>query len=178
MEEEDDLLPPCVIPFGPKVLCGTPSVPDAPFPICVRHTLELYEYVNETARSSRLPGVSDQDYVRLDLPRPVYKRDQSVVYYIQEHDGYIKIGFSADLRQRLANLRLSHKEVLATEPGGRELEKMRHEEFAHLRIGRWEKFAAADELRSHIAMIRSHFGEPVFPTAHDRLKAVSLLSGS
>lgn len=73
----------------------------------------------------------------------------SVVYYVRT-GRYIKIGYTADLRQRLYSLRLDPTAVLATEPGGRQLEAQRHEQFAEDRIGRREDFAPSLALLEHI----------------------------
>lgn len=82
---------------------------------------------------------------------------QSVVYYVRIRDT-IKIGYTVNMKARFSNLLID--EVLATEPGGEELERVRHRQFAALRI-RGERFRPEPELMSHIAMIRDHFGEPV-----------------
>lgn len=82
---------------------------------------------------------------------------QAVVYYVRIRDT-IKIGTTVNMRSRMPQLMID--ELLATEPGGEELEDMRHKQFAGLRI-RGERFRPEPELMSHIAMIREHFGEPV-----------------
>lgn len=79
------------------------------------------------------------------------------VYYVRIGDR-IKIGTSGNIKSRIASL--MPDEVLATEPGGREIETLRHRQFAALRV-RGERFQPGPELLSHIAMIREHFGEPV-----------------
>jgi hypothetical protein len=55
-----------------------------------------------------------------------------VVYYIR-YDRRVKIGTSRRPRQRLASIR--HEELLAFEPGGRDVEQARHREFADVREG-------------------------------------------
>lgn len=76
-----------------------------------------------------------------ELPRPRI----DVVYYLQ-WDDRIKIGTSSRPRARLGAI--WHQELLAFERGGRELERRRHRDFAHLREG-GEWFTAAPELRAH-----------------------------
>lgn len=52
--------------------------------------------------------------------------------------------------------------LLASEPGDVQLERVRHAQFAHLRVtARGERFAPEPDLLSHIAMLRQHFGAPV-----------------
>lgn len=74
---------------------------------------------------------------------------KSVVYYVRT-GRYIKIGYTANLRDRLHTLRLHPTAVLATEPGGRRLEAQRHAQFAADRIGRKEDFAPSLALMEHI----------------------------
>lgn len=78
-----------------------------------------------------------------DLPRPRV----DVVYYLRYADR-IKIGTTAQPRQRLAAVR--HEELLAFERGDRVLERRRHAQFAVLREG-GEWFTATAELRAHAA---------------------------
>jgi hypothetical protein len=81
----------------------------------------------------------------------------AIVYYLRIGDR-IKIGFTTNLKQRLSNLRLDPGCVLATEPGGREVEWARHQDFADERYGRREDFAPSDRLIEHIERLR---GTPV-----------------
>ncbi|MCM3780422.1 GIY-YIG nuclease family protein [Microbacterium hydrocarbonoxydans] len=82
-----------------------------------------------------------------DLPRPVVE----VVYYLR-FDRRVKIGTSGRPRQRLAAIR--HDELLAFEPGGRDLEQARHREFASIREG-GEWFTLTAELEYHVAALRT-----------------------
>jgi hypothetical protein len=80
-----------------------------------------------------------------DLPRPRV----DVVYYLRWRDR-IKIGTSSNPRQRLAAI--WHETLLAFEPGGRTLERRRHQQFAELREG-GEWFRADPALLAHIATL-------------------------
>ena len=111
----------------PCVLCGSDALPehgDRACPIC----------------GWRLGESPDAD-----LPRPRVE----VVYYLR-WEGRVKIGTSANPRQRLAAI--WHQELLAFERGGRTLERSRHEQFAHLREG-GEWFRAEPELMEHAARL-------------------------
>jgi len=76
------------------------------------------------------------------------------VYYMRIQN-LIKIGFTArPVKQR--KIELMADEVLAIEPGGRELERLRHKQFVTLRY-RGERFYPGVDLMRHINMIREHF---------------------
>ncbi|WP_235556651.1 GIY-YIG nuclease family protein [Microbacterium sp. GCS4] len=64
----------------------------------------------------------------------------------------MKIGTSGRPRQRLAAIR--HDELLAFEPGGREIEQARHRQFAAIREG-GEWFTLDEDLRAHIRALRT-----------------------
>ncbi|PJJ70506.1 T5orf172 domain-containing protein [Diaminobutyricimonas aerilata] len=78
-----------------------------------------------------------------------------VVYYIR-FDDRIKIGTTANPRQRLG--RLWHDQLLAFERGGRAVEQRRHAQFARYRFDRTEWFRVDDELEHHIRIVAN--GEP------------------
>ena len=74
-----------------------------------------------------------------------------VVYYIRFGDR-IKIGTTSRLLARMRDL--PKDELLVTEPGGRDLERQRHREFAAFRVtGEW--FKAETPLLVHIARLRA-----------------------
>ena len=81
-------------------------------------------------------------------PEPAPPRP-SFVYYVRIGD-HVKIGFTTRLRQRLSDLRVDHENLLAVEPGGRELETQRHREFAAERVGKRENFNPSPRLLAHI----------------------------
>ncbi len=81
---------------------------------------------------------------------------QSVVYYVRIGD-LIKIGVTVNMKARMPQV--MPDEILATEPGGIELERQRQTQFAHLRV-RGERFARGEDLLAHIAQIREAHGAP------------------
>lgn len=63
------------------------------------------------------------------------KAQRAIVYYMRLGN-LVKIGWTTNLDSRRADL--NPQEVMATEPGGREVERERHKQFADLRIhGEW-----------------------------------------
>jgi len=98
--------------------------------------------------AERLPAMRERDAEERAL-----REAGSIVYYVRTHDR-IKIGYTTDLRTRLINLRVDRSAVLATEPGGRDVEFRRHHEFADERYGRREDFAPSDRLVAHVNRLR------------------------
>lgn len=85
----------------------------------------------------------------------------NVVYYVRVRPEVIKIGTTRHLRSRMGALRVLPTDVLAAEPGTRQLEATRHRQFAHLQTGAFrEDFTEADDLRAHIAAIVDQHGQP------------------
>lgn len=75
----------------------------------------------------------------------------SVVYYMRISDR-VKIGTTTDLKQRTQSI--NPEELLATEPGGYELEQRRHLQFERLHShGEW--FRYGQELKDHVLEITS-----------------------
>lgn len=86
---------------------------------------------------------------------------RSVVYYVRIGSS-VKIGYTAHLRQRMADLRIDDvgEALLAIEPGGRSVEAARHREFAQHRLGRRENFVPVPRLVAHIEDVRREHGDP------------------
>lgn len=118
-----------------------------PCPACGSHLAVRFP-------SGRLCGVCEWrfgDSVDSELAPPRV----DVVYYIR-FEGRIKIGTTANPRQRLA--RLWHHEVLGFERGDRRVERARHEQFAACRLGRSEWFDQTPALDAHVAEVAA--GQP------------------
>lgn len=94
-------------------------------------------------------------YVRRHTPlrKPKSPLQTPAVYYLRMAD-HIKIGFTSDLKARLASFSAHPDALLAVEPGGRTREAERS------RVPRTELFEIGDNLLSHIAAVRSAFGDP------------------
>lgn len=77
-----------------------------------------------------------------------------MIYALQPTDGGpVKIGFSADVDTRRAQLESHYGKrlaLLATMPGGREEEAEIHARFSHLRLGRTEQFRPAADLMAFL----------------------------
>lgn len=158
-------IPECTAQLASGRFCSASSMQDVPFPICQRHAKQLCAHFSGSLNSL----YTDAEKVELLKGRPTDAertrdrresyRAQSVVYYVRIGD-YIKIGYSTNLTARLSALRVSRDDVMATEPGGPKLERVRHRQFAHLRNGRRENFAPAQDLLDHIASVLAAHGQP------------------
>jgi hypothetical protein len=101
----------------------------------------------------------DREYREFEAKRAAALEKQSQVYYVRIGD-HVKIGFTVNLRQRLVALRVSPSALMATEPGGRQMERERHLQFAAERVGRREDFNPSRRLLAHIETIKAEHGEP------------------
>jgi len=88
-------------------------------------------------------------------PEPItdYKGISLVYYMIREGQPYIKIGVSQNVHMRMKSISTLRRpaHLLAVEPGGYYLEKVRHRQFRHLRDPGSEWFRDSPEIRDHIA---------------------------
>jgi hypothetical protein len=156
----------CTIQRRNGDFCDAPSAEDVPFPICGRHAAELYRHI----------AASMQDLVRdpyfrmfnaLEEQKQAQARDEQrwaeakpVVYYVQVGE-FVKIGTTIRIRQRMKAYP-PNKRLLATEPGGYELESRRHEQFAHLLAQGREWYRPEVKLIDHINILRKASGaEPI-----------------
>jgi hypothetical protein len=108
----------------------------------------------EQARRSRLEDA--RHFAQMTRP------DCPTVYYVRLGEDHIKIGTSIHFPQRMNELRVvDHANILAVEPGGRDVEKRRHKQFDHLRYHIYrEDFRAGRDLMEHIAAVRAEHGDP------------------
>lgn len=82
----------------------------------------------------------------------------SVVYFVGNETGSVKIGWTTDLRRRMAQLRTGTPgalQVLAWTPGGEVLERHFHSAFKHARLAR-EWFRRTPEIDALIAELATH----------------------
>lgn len=136
-------------------------------PLCARHyrrigLLFIHEHIDVMRAVAGAPTTSEmlERIVREDPPEDRLRRQQvwayeqaakfagSVVYYVRMGE-FIKIGTTVNMPRRMLELYVAESDVLATEPGGPELEVQRHREFAEERHHR-ELFECSDRLMAHI----------------------------
>lgn len=156
--------------------CARPAT-GAPVPLCAAHLGALADWLDaETGRTDLLPEPCRACGARLGARYPsgwlcavcewrvgevldgeLPPTRVDVVYYIR-FDDRVKIGTSANPRQRLA--RLWHDDVLAFERGDRLVERRRHEQFSALRQGSSEWFSPGPALDHHIADLSAGVDDP------------------
>lgn len=108
-------------------------------------------------------AIADAEFVaQATFNNQVRRPDCPIVYYVRLGFDHIKIGTSIYLPQRMRDLRvIDTSHVLAAEPGGREVERRRHLQFAHLKYEiLLEDFRQAPDLMEHIAAVRAEHGDP------------------
>jgi hypothetical protein len=78
------------------------------------------------------------------------------VYFMRSiHGGPVKIGYSANVRERRQRLQRTYKcklRILATMEGGVREEREIHQRFAHLRIGTTEQFRSGRDLMEYLGL--------------------------
>jgi len=159
------------------------NAPTEPFPICEHHMMAAAEWavMRPETRQALLDRYEGHELshaharawenARADLAasaeRARQNRDEiyppvDVVYYVRLKPDQIKIGTTAYLAHRMRALRVARDEdILAAEPGGRDVEKQRHRQFADLRINAYrEDFRSGEELMAHIEQTRNEHGSP------------------
>ena len=85
-------------------------------------------------------------------------RGLHMVYYLR-HRGYVKIGYTSTIVARLRSLHAQRTDLIAWEPGDRDLERQRHEQFAHARVSGpglgVEHYELTPDLMAHTEQVRA-----------------------
>jgi hypothetical protein len=116
-----------------------------------RELMELHILGFDTKSLLKVRDAREQHVVDCTRRRQERATESSVVYYMRMRD-LVKIGTTTS-PVRVRQSQLMADEVLATEPGGYELEKKRHRQFDQYRY-RGERFYPGPELLAHIATIQ------------------------
>lgn len=101
------------------------------------------------------------DDLRADNAKAMRDADPNAsgwVYYMRIN-ARIKIGYTANLRQRSRNYPPG-TELLAVEPGDSETEKRRHNQFSRSLAQGREWFAESPDLTEHIAALAAQYATP------------------
>lgn len=150
----------CVVSGCPRK--ASPSIHVVP--ICSAHGWEIAQgYRAEVLQLAEREEAASTAKRHEKREAAAGNREGSLVYYVQIGD-YIKIGHSARLRRRYTTLRADR--LLAIEPGGPEVERERHRDFAAERIDlKRENFRPSERLLEHVASLHHRYGLPHWATA-------------
>lgn len=157
-------------------VCNGPKLPDAIAcePCTILITTLALDDPQLVQRLGTTKGAVDYGLARkaeeerlLQLGAELQRIDRSataprcgVVYYAELRPGIVKIGTTLNLVSRMSTLHVPPASVIAAEPGTYDVEKARHRQFAHLRIGQREDFRVDDVLREHIEALAAEHGNP------------------
>lgn len=135
-------------------------------PLCGDHLLEAgltwlrdnLDIVREVVEATPVPVLMSRELRTAGqraAERPPPEQGEAVVYYIRMRGtDRVKIGTTTSLPQRMVALRADGEDLMATEPGGYDVEWRRHHQFADERYGRREEFALSERLLEHIASLQ------------------------
>lgn len=145
--------------------CSGDVPPDAPVELCGRHLQKAYLYVRDLVEAYEPPPPDE---------KPGRQLAPTIVYYIRFGER-IKIGTTGDLWARVKQIPCDR--LLATEPGGFDVERSRHEQFKAFRLNaNAEWFRDCPEIRRHVNALRQQYGDPVEGRYPKSVKA-ALLEG-
>ena len=137
--------------------CTKPVPISWELPVCQSCGVKIaLTHLHDAARYDAVMAERRRDRTVAEEAKKAERERTSFVYYVRLDDQRIKIGYTSRLRQRLGALRVHPSALLAYEPGGREVEKARHEQFADDRLDtRLEDFIPSRALMAWIDDLRS-----------------------
>ena len=136
------------------------------FPVCEQHMVAIHEHVqnmegdayDRLARfAARTAPAMAEAWKRHDVQAS--RGDQPGWVYYLLTDGKVKIGYSANITERLRAYTPGH-ELLAVHPGTPALERSMHQQFAAYRVAGREWFDPADEILEHCRQVVAEYGSP------------------
>ncbi len=121
--------------------------------------LEVPAVSKAMARMARTRSVeSEQKKAMRAMADKQYQEGDGLVYYMRIN-GRIKIGYTSNLLQRSRNYPPG-TELLAVEPGTRETEALRHNQFSRSLAQGREWFAESDPIKAHVTALVEAYGVP------------------
>lgn len=125
----------------------------------VEAAIELPAVTEAIARQGRLRHEQKKLDARMTRIREDADPDADGWVYYMRINGRIKIGYTTNLRQRSRNYPPG-TELLAVEPGTRDTEKRRHDQFSRSLAQGREWFAESDDLAAHIVGLAAQYATP------------------
>lgn len=146
--------------------CNADRMEGAPLPLCVAHMRAAYLFFASHLRS--LPEFTDEqqaDWAQVGKSdEGWYLPEQPEIVYYVLIGFHVKIGTTRDMQSRMSAL--FPDEILAIEPGGRELEGKRHRQFNALLAKGREYFHPGAALQEHIRKLQEIDWQPPAYVAH------------
>lgn len=132
--------------------CRIPCPVADPVPLCTYHRWEIAVGVDPDLRN-RIPAPPHPHHLVVEArptPVPSVGKHSPVVYFMALGNR-VKIGFTANLGQRLTQMSIPRSSATLTLDGGRDLEAALHQRFAGLRINGSEWFRLEPPLTDYMA---------------------------
>lgn len=125
----------------------------------VETVVEMPALTEAMARQSRERHLRKKQDALMESMRSEADPDSDGWVYYMRINGHIKIGYTKNLRQR-SRAYPPGTELLAVEPGTREVEKLRHEQFSRFLAQGREWFAESESLTAHIESLADQHVTP------------------
>lgn len=143
------------------VLCDIHAV-DVAIAVC-RHQADLHQFTQFFAQQSTRRAIRAEEWRREDQQYEAEKaalrqHNDGFVYYLRVGER-IKVGYSVDVKRRMRAYPPG-SQLLAVEPGSRDLERQRHQQFDGSRTDGREWFRPTPDLLELVAEIVAAYGEP------------------
>jgi hypothetical protein len=146
----------CTVQRKDGTFCDAPMAPEMPFPICSHHAIKLYKRMQEvmaSATQSREQQMALGGQFLGEIHERKRERDKKCVIYYVLVGTMIKIGYTEDLRARIAHYPPGTR-LLAVQRGGRSEEGRLHSRFAPYRTAGNEWYRIEQPLVDHINEVR------------------------
>ena len=143
------------------MLCKTHALDVAAAVLREQQTAVMVEYIFEKQTTEQAVRLSEMRGARerYEVAKAELRQDRDgFVYYLRVGER-IKIGYSVDVKRRMRDYPPG-SELLAVEPGDRELETKRHQQFAGSRTDGREWFRPTADIFELVHEIVSVHGEP------------------
>lgn len=151
----------CTVQRKDGTFCDAPMAPEMPFPICSHHAIKLYKRMQEvmaSATQSREQQMALGGQFLGEIHERKREADKKCMIYYALVGTMIKIGYTEDLRKRIAQYPPGTR-LLAAHRGGRSEETRLHSHFAAHRVAGNEWYRVDQEIVDHINRVRSRIGK-------------------
>jgi len=121
--------------------------------------LELPAVTAAMAKAARIRKIEKKQKAVMNTMRKTSEHDGDGLVYYMRINGRVKIGYTSNLLQRSRNYPPG-TELLAVEPGTRDTEARRHNQFSRSLAQGREWFAESDAIKAHVSELAETYGVP------------------